>query len=181
LVAADAAPARLTPSSLLQNPQGRSSRFDGDRQIYVDNNLYPCEAGGSTTMRRWIYVGAVDGSSSTSSDGGRRIRGWARSGGGGGGLVVLVVGGGGGGRFWWWWWWAVVAVAGSGNGGGGLCWRRRAAAAVVVVVLVVVVGDGGGARAAGRWPRCLGFSFFCFMKVQTYMHARIKFHAYSEI
>jgi hypothetical protein len=39
------------------------------------------------------------------------------------------------------------------------------AAAVVVVVLVVVVGGGGGARAADRWARCLGFSFFCFMKI----------------
>jgi hypothetical protein len=30
---------------------------------------------------------------------------------------------------------------------------------------VVVVGGGGGARAAGRWARCLGFYFFCFMKI----------------
>jgi hypothetical protein len=46
----------------------------------------------------------------------------------------------------------VVAAAGGGGGG-------------CVVVLVVVVGGGGGARAAGRWARCLGFSFFCFMKI----------------
>jgi hypothetical protein len=44
LVAADLAPARLTSSSLLQNPRGRNSSFDGGR-IYA--------------ARRRIYVGGL--------------------------------------------------------------------------------------------------------------------------
>jgi hypothetical protein len=36
---------------------------------------------------------------------------------------------------------------------------------VVAAVVVVVVGGGGGARAAGRWARCLGIAFFCFIKI----------------
>jgi hypothetical protein len=53
------------------------------------------------------------------------------------------------------------------DGGGERRWWWRVAAMVVVVaaVVVVVVGGGGGARAAGRWARCLGIAFFCFMKI----------------